>query len=320
MKIFKLTILLLTIILLSCTNKETTENKNALLDNNNDNIDIELNDPFDFILSTEGTIKYLNRDTLILYKSNSKDSESIIIDHKDVFLTKVEETPGWYYLVAKYREIEGYIYIYDISKKSFYGEVETDEESRNYRFHIVKEYNLINQYENINRYGPLITINHHGKVLEYIDTFDGFFGYFYRFIEYYPEINELLIEKASLAGVFNFIYNLEYSEYRCENIYMPYFNNTRTYMISMRYSDSLSEAKAYELKIFKINNGFYEEIYNEQVNIHDTWSLNYIRWINNNEVQLNYGEAGILTFKIDNKVTISSSLIKIPGWWGNEQF
>ena len=57
MKILKLTILLLAIIFFGCANKETTENKDTIIEKNdavpyNDNTDIKSNDNYDFILST----------------------------------------------------------------------------------------------------------------------------------------------------------------------------------------------------------------------------------------------------------------------------
>ena len=126
MKILKLTIMLLAIVFYSCANKETTENKNILIEkndavpysNNTDNPNTEFKERKEFIISMEGAILYHNKDTLTVYKNNSNNSESFIIDHEYIFLKEIEETPGWYSLISTSHDIEGYINIYNISENN----------------------------------------------------------------------------------------------------------------------------------------------------------------------------------------------------------
>jgi len=78
-------------------------------------------------------------------------------------------------------------------------------------------------------------------------------------------------------GTSIFIYNIKFNEYRCKTIDVPYFNNSRTYLLSLSYYDSLSEATEYSLKIFKIDNGYYNEIHTENIYIYHKWFLKEIK-------------------------------------------
>jgi len=322
-----ISILMLTSIFFSCVNKETTENKHSTSENkNNYNIltvdNINNNEPIsrllddeEFILSIKEAILYNNRDTLTVYKNNQKNSESFIINNENVFLTKIDETPGWFYLKSTRNEVEGYVYIYDISEKSFYGDLEQNEKSGNYyRYQINAEYKINKQNENINRYGPLLIINHNGKITEFLDTFNTYkdiFGEKFLIINYYPENNELLILETYWQGASMFIYNLEHNEYRCKNIDIPYYNNTRTYMVTFSFNEDFGLFKSMSIKLFIIRNGFYEEIYNEFITIDKKWLYKGIFWINNNEVHIDYGESGKIIFKIGNELNIINTLVPL---------
>ncbi|MCL2440985.1 MAG: hypothetical protein FWD14_04540 [Treponema sp.] len=262
----------------------------------------------EFIISIKGAIKHVNRDTLIVYENNSKESESFLIDYENIFLLPIEETSGWYYFITGKYEADGYIYLYDITEKSFYGDLEKNRTSGNHYIHLLNtEHEIVMQNENIKRYGPLLTISHNGKTINFMDTLDGVRGKKHLLMDYYPEYNELLILEQYYQGNFLLIYNLEFDEYRCERIDAPYFNDSRTYMLSMVYSDS-GLFLFYKLKIFKISNGYYEEIHLENVDISSQWSLKGIFWINDNEAHIDYGDAGKIIVEIGDRVKVVNNL------------
>jgi len=313
-------IILLTALCCSCTNKKTEVNELNPTDGYAEEM-YNRNSIFENtqIITIEGAIVYNNRDTLKVYENKSKESSFLFTSHEYVFLTQVEETTNWFYLTTNNYEVEGYVYIMDITKESFYGNLEQNRSSGNYyRYLQNTEYGMVTQHEAIQRFGPLLRINFNGKTIEFLDTHNGTpDGVKYLLLDYYHDNNEILILKQYWERSAMFIYNLDYEEYRCERIDIPYFNNTRTYMISLIYSEALSEAIEYNLRIFRINNGFYQEIYNDNINIHNSWLFNNIQWINNNEAHIDYGEAGTIIIKIGNEITISSNMIHVPGWWGN---
>ena len=266
----------------------------------------------------EGAIQYYNNDTLVVYKENTKERDRFITDSKLVYLIKIEEAPDWFYAISFDYEMQGYVYLYDISEKSFYGDLKNNKNSGNYySSHLNTEYEIIQQYMNIKRHGPLLTINHNGKNIEFWDTFcgAGIAGDRYLLLGYYPEFNEILVGKSWWEGSDSFIYNLEYEEYRCERIdYPPYFNKTRTYMLSLVYDEDLGVSSDYYLKLFKIDNGFYEGIFNERIKIDNEWSLKETVWKNDREVRIDYGKAGTITVEIGDKVNVVKNLVPVRRW------
>ena len=256
----------------------------------------------EFILSIKEAIYYNNRDTLIVYENSSKESNNILIKDEYVFLIKIDVSPGWYYLISSNYEAEGYIYIYDISEKSFYGNLEENKKSANYYKYLQNtEYEIISQNENIKRYGPLLTINQDGKTAEFLDTYYGSIeGKKYLLLDNYPEFNELLILEQYWESEYMFIFNLDSNTYSCKNIEKPYFNNTRSFMLSLVFTENIGSYTIYFLKFYKIAGSIYEELYNENINIDNSWRLQKIDWVNNNEVHIDYGESGKIIFDINN--------------------
>jgi hypothetical protein len=272
----------------------------------------------DIIMTIEGAILYYNNDTLMVYERNTKESVSFSTNYNNVFLIKIEETPGWYYLISYDYKTQGYIYLYDISENSYYGNLEGDGKNGPFPKSWLKtEYEIIKQNPNIKRYGPLLSINHKGKTVEFMDTRygSGLAGHRYLLFNYYPEFNEILIKRTWWEGWENYIYNLEYEEYRCERIEMPYFNNTRTSLLSLVYYEDIGSFSIQTLKLFKINNGFYEEIFNENIDIDHKWLLKDVSWINDQEAHIDYGEAGKIILRIrDDDVNVVNNLVPVRLW------
>jgi hypothetical protein len=260
------------------------------------------------IMSLKGTIGYNNNDTLKVYDTNSKESRYFLTDHHDVFLFKLEETPGWFYVISSDYEIQGYLYLYEISEKSFYGDLEKNKNSGNYyRYLLNTEYDIIRQHKNIKRYGPLLTINLNGKIIEFLDTRygTGFAGLNYLIIDYYPNYNEILMYEQYYEGGNYFIYNLEFGEVRCKFAMSPNFNKSRTYFLTYGWE---SEALSTTLRVYRINNGFYQEIANKNIYIDQSYSINGIVWVNDHEAHIDCGEVGKITVEIGDEVKVSNNL------------
>jgi hypothetical protein len=271
-----------------------------------------------WIEAIEGSIEYTNRDMLKVYSNNSKESDYILTNNENIYLIKIEDSPGWYYLISSDYETQGYIYLYEISEKSFYGDFEKNKMSGNYYIsELITEYEIIKKHNNIKRYGPLITINHNGKTTEFWNTRygSGFRGYNYLILDYKPEHNEILILNQFWEGSYYSIYNLEAEEYRCERIEDPYFNNERTYLFTIGYPDEPMYIYDLPIKVYKIDHGFYKEIYVGKIYIYVSWHRESIQWVNNNKLLLDYGEAGNIFVEIENdKVNVVNNLIPIPSW------
>jgi len=253
------------------------------------------------IMSLREAIEYHNNDTIIIYDETSKESEYFFTDRKNIFLIKLEETPGWLYAVSYDYEIQGYVYIYDISEKSYYGNLEYDGTMK-------IEYQILRQHQNIKRYGPLLLINYNKKNIEFLDTYDGRGGRMLSLIDYYPEYNEIIMHEQYYEGSCYFIYNLEHEEVMCERINKPKFNNARTYLISQGYEYGGVDL---HLQLFKTNNDFYEEIYNGFLYIDGNMSPKDISWINDHEARMDFGEAGNVLIEIGNEVKIVNNLVPV---------
>jgi hypothetical protein len=268
----------------------------------------------EWIVEIKGAIFYNNRDTLTVYASNTKESDNFLTDYKNVFLIRIDEPLGWFYLTSNDYKIQGYVYLYDISEKSFYGDLEKMKRSGNYYESLLNtEYEIIKRHKNIKRYGPLITINHKDRITEIWDTSYGLYrGIQYLLLDYYPEYNEILIYEQYYEGFYNFIYNLEFNEYRCERIDVPYFNDARTYLITKIYIEGMSRHFEERIKIYKINNGYYEIIYEKTIEISsELYSTETIKWINDDKVCIDYDKAGSITINIGNEISVENDLVPV---------
>jgi len=276
-----------------------SESKNTILNEN-------------LILAIDGACSYINKSTLTVYEKSSKDSNYFIINHKNIFLFKQEETSGWYYLISDNYESEGFIYIYDISINSFYGNLEENKNSNNYYTYMLnKEYEIVMRHENIQRNGPLLTVNHNKKKIEFFDTRFGSVvppGINYLLLDYYVEYDEILILEQYYQGINMFIFNLNAEEYRCRDINIPYFNDSRTFMISISFFEHVLSTSIYSLKIFNTNNGFYNEIYNHYIEKENKFILNNIIWTDDNNAYLDYGGTNRIYIEIGNTVNIDNNL------------
>jgi hypothetical protein len=282
---------------------------------------IEENDSLEFfqtyIAYIKGSIEYTNNDTMTVYAHTSKESASLSTNKENVFLIRTEDDPYWFYLVSSDYAAQGFINIYDISEKSFYGDPGKNANSGNfYQYRKNIEYEIVKQNENIRRYGPLLTINHNGKTTEFWNNRFGmgFIGVNILLLDYYPEYNEALIYEQYWEGSSYLIYNLDEEKYKCKGIDIPYFNNARTYMFSFGYEDDTVLVLRLPAKLYSINNGTYTEIYNGHINIFHEWREESIQWLNDHKLAISFGEAGSVIFDIGDEIKVTNNLIPIPTW------
>lgn len=309
-KKYLLLIISFSVLCYSCVNKKTKENvisQEPEPSPANENLSYET---FynGLIWYIEGAIKYYNNDTLTVYTKNTKESDSILTDYNNVFLINKDKTSNWFYLISTDSEIQGYVFIYDISEESFYGNLEgSGKNGPLYKSDLKTEREILKQYQNIKRYGPLLVINHNNKNIELWDSYNGRDGKLNLLFDYYPEYNEILIREHYWEGAQSFIYNLKYEEVRCALPMLPYFNASRTYLISFDWETYV--VMDVILRIFKVNNGFYNEIYNTNMYLDTHHSINNIVWINDQEALIDCGEAGNVIVEINDEIKVTNNLV-----------
>jgi hypothetical protein len=92
-------------------------------------------------------------DNIRIYNNISKETDFIEINNEEVMLIKIPESEDWLYIITRDSGNYGFVYVYDISKKSFYGDLEENSRSGNYYLsRLYKEYEIIRNNQNMNRH------------------------------------------------------------------------------------------------------------------------------------------------------------------------
>jgi hypothetical protein len=244
--------------------------------------------PNSFVINISENYHEYKIDYIRIYYSNNKASQYIEVKNEDVFLYKLPGKCDWLYCyVSDY--MHGYLYVYDISKESFYGNFDKNRESGNYYLmSLIVEYELLNNYSNVKRYGPLLEIKYNNNVIRFWDSFPGEKAGRHRYLllDYYAQYNEILLLKQFWEGSKAYIYNIKTAEYVCEIDDTPYFNESRDAVCSFVYGYG---DPGVSLKLFLIKDGIYKEILNEYISLHYI-SSNKGFWINNDEFQIEFIE------------------------------
>jgi len=184
---------------------------------NKDNKFLEF--PNSYIINISEKYCQYKIDYIKIYNTNDKKSPYIEVKNEDVFLLKLPENNNWLYCYVS-DFIHGFLYIYDISKESFYGNFDNNRESGNtYKKLLIDEYILANKYSNIKRYGPLLEIKYKYNVIKFWDSFTGentSCEYRYQLLDYYEGSNEILIRKQLCNDSKDYIYNIKTAGFVCE--------------------------------------------------------------------------------------------------------
>jgi hypothetical protein len=201
-------------------------------------------------------------DTINIYETYSKYSNYFKITNKEVKLYRIDDTDDWLYCYIT-NDMNGYIYIYDISKESFYGDFEENERSYNYyRMQLIKEYELLLRHSNVKRYGPLLEIFYNNNTIKFWNSFtsqtDTGKGRYRRLLlEYYEEYNEIIIQEYYYEGISNKIFNLKLNDFVCEIGNYRFFNESRNAVFAFSYPYG---NVGVDIQIFLINNGNYIKV------------------------------------------------------------
>ena len=245
---------------------------------------------------------YMKIDNIRIYENINKNTDFIEINNEEVMLLKIPEIEDWLYIVTNNFINQGFIFVYDISKESFYGNLDENARSGNhYKKQLNKEYEIIIDNKNINRYGPLLEIYYNDNLIKYWDSFLGntWEMHKYLLIDYYKEYNEVCILKNYWSFATYYIYNIQHNYIVCDIGWIPYFNEIRdtAIVIDHRYY----EFTGADLRIYSIRNNNYRLIKEEGIP-GDTIDA---YWINNDEFHRTYtvpnyieeGKSGITIIK-----------------------
>jgi len=266
---------------------------------------------------------YFNSDTIKVYKECNKGSESFLVSKKHLRFHRIQGINDWLYLTSnnfpdnypEYQELGfvyeefGFVYVYDISEKSFYGNIEEDKKSDNYFSRSrVSEYEIIQRYKNIKRYGPLLTINHNNKTVEFWNSFHTLreadpINKSYTLLDYYPDYNEILIRTKYYEGSTTAIFNLESEKSVC-SVEIPYFNNSRTYMITMFDRGPWGDAS---LRIYAINKGLYNTLKEIEFGWQEFGDIDIknVVWLNDTTAQITLDNSSPMLVEIGKEVKIT---------------
>jgi len=252
---------------------------------------------------------YYNQDKIKVYKKCNKKSESFFVTKKELRFHRIKGIKDWLYLSADYLEDNnfGFVYLYDISKKSFYGNFYENKKSRNkYRMTLNSEYEVIKRHKNIKRYGPLLTINHNGKTIEFWNFFSpsDYQIIKYLLLDYYLKYNEILISRHYYENGDYFIYNLESGNICSYGI--PYFNRSRTYTISV----SDNGHYGINLRVYAIKNGLYtmlKKIEFDYQEIEDIIGIKNVVWLNDTNAQINFDNSSSMLVEIGKEVKLHTN-------------
>ena len=219
-------------------------------------------------------------DDIRVYEKTTKDSNYTHIHNERVHLVKLDENEDWLYTASRKSGTEGFIFIYDISEESFYGN-EYEKKS--------KEYKIIQEHPNIKRFGPLLVIYFNNNVIKIWGEFISEFGmqgnYLY---DYYPKYNEVLIKTVYYEDGDYSIFSLRRNEYICRGIFgYPRFNpsGNRLFSIGEYYNEGL------KLQIYEKRGGYFrldkEESLDSRYSEH---GIQNVEWINYIKAVVHYEE------------------------------
>lgn len=230
---------------------------------------------------------YMDLDSIKVYERTDKKTGFQEITNKKAMLFQLPGEEDWLYLITEDFNSHGYIYVYDISKTSFYGNQKENEKSGNYyKKQLYREHEILMNNNNYNRYGPLLEIKYNNTVNKIWDSFAGSMPgtLKYLLLEDIHEHDEVLVYCQPYEGGINYIYNLRLQKFVCKIGDIRYFNNARNAVFSLEYGYG---DPGITLEVFFIKNGIYEKIINENIPLGYNFSINGY-WINDNFFQIDY--------------------------------
>jgi len=243
----------------------------------------------------------MNIDTIRIYENINKETNYIEIVNKEVMLLRIPESENWLYVITEDLIYYGFIYIYDISKESFYGNLEINSRSGNYYLsRLYREHEIVKNNYFINRHGPLLEIIYNENVIRLWDSFFGIStvqNYKHLLYDYYEEYEQILYFVIGHGFVMYYIKCLKSQEVIFQGRGVPNFNKSRETIIILH---QVGIEFATILRIYYFVDNKYTLIENSTVpgrvieafwNNNDEFQINFIHDFPWNE---NYGEDGTI--------------------------
>jgi hypothetical protein len=253
-------------------------------------------------------------DAIRVYEGTNKTSSFTEIADTEVLLYQLPDNEDWLYLTTSndnsydprpdHNKPHGFIYVYDISEKSYYGDIENEAESDDDEYQVSNhalEYALVKKYPRFKRHGPLFEIEHNKEKIKIWDAFI-YDNRRYNVIDYYPENDTILVHKTF---TWHPPYSIRSLQKGGELVWTfgghVYFNKARNAVVICDY-DYGPEAKY--LHMYVIKDGLYVRVdpgiekYIKEG--HLKGPVTGARWINDNEAELSLRGADSLFIKRKN--------------------
>ena len=243
-----------------------------------------------YIYSWWSTVNLIN-----IYDSPDKKSRSSKIKDTNAYVLRLPEYDAWLYLVSEDLMRHGFVWVYDFSEKSFYGDFEKNAVSGNrLQSLLIKEYEVIKKHRNVKRYGPLLEIDYSGKTMRFWKDGGGDSVVSYLILEYYEEPAEFLLYTQFYEGSEFTVHSLRTGGgLLCKFEGMPFFNKSRDAVFSV---DCAYGEEAAFLKIFSVHAGNYTQIKNADIREYAVeGAYKEAGWVNDNEIRIDCGEKGVIT-------------------------
>jgi hypothetical protein len=218
-------------------------------------------------------------DSIKVYEKTARNADYTQLSDEKVHLFRLKDNEDWLYLRSLNSDIDGFIFIFDISEKSFY----------EYRGEIAsEEYKIIQGYQYFKRYGPLLIIYYENKEKRFWDGFGGETRSWLEYVvDYYHDYNEVLLQTRFWEGSSYFIYNLQYNAIVDNIIDTPRFNPSRDRFFSI---GSFYDEEP-ELQIYLKDGVGYKLLRKETMDYkyYDMYIKN-VEWLNNTKARITFSE------------------------------
>jgi hypothetical protein len=226
-------------------------------------------------------------DNIRVYNETAKTSDNFEINDKFVGFYKIDGNDDWLYLRCTSTDewtINGFVYIYDIPESGFYRYMGNRTGELGF---IRSEYDIIQNFGNISRFGPILMVHYDYRIIRFGDSFKGETGNSDHIIGYFPEYDEILIATSIFPNDTNVsLYDLRLNRYVLEDIGYPSFSPSRKYIVSLYQPDIWFDE--YSLRVYCSRNDTYHIIKETEnkyrIDLNRFRITDIVSWVNDNEV------------------------------------
>jgi hypothetical protein len=241
---------------------------------------------------------YIHIDKIVSYDYQNKSTKSNIIENRDTYLFQIGDNDDWLFCVYDDLSYSGWINIYDLSRNSFYGNIDEKKKSDNYYYSsLVIEYNLTLNSNKYFRHGPLLLIKNNGKIIKIFDSFKICpSGCWMNLLVKEIDDNNIVIYRQFWEGGDFRIFNLNTSKYSLPMVGIPVFNEDNNYF----YCTGVTYNQDLKIQIFKYENGLVEKInvFSPQLIPHD--EIINTKWLSNKAFVITFKSSRIILVEKEN--------------------